>query len=452
MTNALVVAEHSSTTWYTGLGLVEDAAQVSNGIQNNSWVDGTLGTVGGSLDMLGMAIDPLGSLAAWGVSWLMEHVQPLKEALDRLAGNPDAVSAHAATWQNVARFTADAGAQYSDAINADTAGWQGDSGDAYRQHAGVHVSVMDGISNAAHGISYAVEGAGLLVGLVRGIVRDLIAQFVGTLAARLPQWLAEAGLTLGLGTPVVIGQVAALVAKWADKIQHFIRGLLNSLRKLTPMVDKLGEILTGLKTKLAELLGGDPLKKGGDPHGTGSGTGWHQGDPIPPPRSGNDLPADAPLGDRYVGENDPTNPDRAFRPKTVHYMTPEEREAHRLFVDADGNLRSARDGSLYDTSTGSTHWSGEGRAIFVMDGSGNLYATLDQDPGRIHHSSLLGGEPVVGAGEIEVRDGKLVAMTDQSGHYTPAAEQNDRALQSLRDQGLVPDSGFKQYGWGGNER
>jgi hypothetical protein len=83
--NPLVAAARSSTIWYTGLGLAEDAAQISNGIHDNSWVDGTLGGVGGSLDVLGLVIDPLGSLVAWGVSWLMEHVRPLKEALDWLA-------------------------------------------------------------------------------------------------------------------------------------------------------------------------------------------------------------------------------------------------------------------------------------------------------------------------------------------------------------------------------
>jgi uncharacterized membrane protein required for colicin V production len=40
-----------------------------------------------------------------------------------------------------------------------------------------------GIATAAEAISYAVEGAGLLVGLVRGIVRALIAHLVATLAA-----------------------------------------------------------------------------------------------------------------------------------------------------------------------------------------------------------------------------------------------------------------------------
>lgn len=452
MTNPLVAAEQSSTTWYTGLGLIEDAALITSGIQNDSWVDGTLGTVGGGLDILAMAIDPLGSLVAWGVSWLMEHVQPLKEALDWLAGNPDAISAHAATWENVSKFTGEASTQFAQAIRNETADWLGASGDAYREHSGIQASVMEGIATAAHGISYAVQGAGLLVGLVRGIVRDLIAQFVGTLAARLPQWLAEVGFTLGIATPVVVGQVAALVAQWVDKIQTFIRALLNSLRKLKPMVERLGDILTELKNTLAKLARSDPFKKGDEPRPPTAGPGWREGDPIPPPRAGDDLPTDATLLDKYRTEADPTDPSRAFYPQTVNYMTPEVRERHRLFVDGDGNLRSAQDGSLFDTSNAATAWSGNGRAIFVMDGDGNLYASLNQQVGHTHHSSFLGGQPVVGAGEIEVRQGRMVAMTDQSGHYQPLPHMNDRVLESMRGQGLRTDPGFKQYGWHGSER
>jgi hypothetical protein len=121
------------------------------------------------------------------------------------------ISAHAQTWENVAKHTLDAQKYYSDAIKAETAEWVGASGDAYREHAGTHLNVMEGISKAAHGIHYGAMGAGLIVGLVRGIVRDLIAQFIATSAARLPQWLAEVGLTLGIGTPWVIRQVSALV-------------------------------------------------------------------------------------------------------------------------------------------------------------------------------------------------------------------------------------------------
>ncbi|MEV6597690.1 hypothetical protein AB0M36_12575 [Actinoplanes sp. NPDC051346] len=248
-TSPLVAPSHDSTTWATGLGLIGDATDITNGIRANSWVDATLGGVGASLDLLSLAVDPLGTLVSWGVSWLMEHVKPLKDALDRLAGNADDIASHAATWANVAAFTDRARQEYADRLRAEATDWFGAAGDAYRAHAGTHTQTLEGLATAARGISYAVEGAGLLVALVRGIVRDLIAEFIGTLAARLPQWLAAEGLTLGLASPVVIGQVAALVAKWSNKIQHFVRALLNSLRRLHPMLDQLADILAKLRRR-----------------------------------------------------------------------------------------------------------------------------------------------------------------------------------------------------------
>ncbi|GIF43044.1 WXG100 family type VII secretion target [Actinoplanes xinjiangensis] len=256
--NPLVARVQSSTTWSTGLGLVEDARQVSDGIRNNSWVDATLGGVGGSLDALTVAVDPLGSLFAWGVGWLMEHVKPLKDALDWLAGKPDEIAAHAATWRNVAASATEAHQQYAAAVRMQTADWYGASGDAYRTHAGEQLAAVDGIATVTSALSYAVEGAGLLVGLVREIVRDLIAQFVATLAVRLPQWLAEAGVTLGLATPVVAAQVATLVAKWVNRIQHFIQALFSSLRRLNGKLGELAGILDRLKQLLARLSRSDP--------------------------------------------------------------------------------------------------------------------------------------------------------------------------------------------------
>ena len=457
--NLLVAPEQPSTTWFTGLGLVEDAAQISNGIQNNSWVDGTLGTVGGALDIIGMVLDPIGSLVAWGVSWLMEHVKPLKEALDWLAGNPDAINAHATTWGNVSKFTGEAHQGYADAIRFETQTWVGESGEAYRQHAGIHLTVLEGIAKAANGISYAVMGAGLLVALVRGIVRDLIAQFIATLAARLPQWLAEIGFTIGIGTPWVIGQVSALVAKWVNKIQEFVRALLNSLRRLKPMVGRLGDILTELKEEVLKKLGrSNPLKHGDEPSVP---SGWKPGDPAPPP-----LVRDEPLPSTSMNNTfryeelpgDLRNPWGGFsfpngEPSAVRYLDDAGREQHRLFVDADGNLRRASDNSLFDTSTANTVWGGDdgGRAIFVMDRDGNLYASNYQARGDFHHSSMLAGGEVAGAGEIRVDNGKIVDMTDKSGHYQPSADLNDNALDELRRQGLDIE-GMKQYDFDGNER
>lgn len=255
--NPLVAQAQSSTTWSTGLGLVEDARQIGDGIRNNSWVDATLGGIGGSLDALAVVVDPLGSLFAWGAGWLMEHVKPLKDALDWLAGKPDEIAAHAETWRNVSASATETYRRYASAVRVQTAKWYGASGDAYRAQAGEQLAAVDGIATVTNAISYAVEGAGLLVGMVREIVRDLIAQFVATLAVRLPQWLAAEGVTFGLATPVVAGQVTTLVSQWANRIQQFIRALLNSLRRLNGKLDELAGVLGRLKQLLGRLSRAD---------------------------------------------------------------------------------------------------------------------------------------------------------------------------------------------------
>jgi len=167
------------------------------------------------------------------------------------------------------------------------------------------------------------------------------------------------------------------------------------------------------------------------------------------------------MDDHYHYEDlpgDPRNPWGGFSfpdgdPSAVRYLDEAEREQHRLFVDADGNLRRASDHELFDTSSADTFWGGDGgsRAIFVMDRDGNLYASNYQAPGDFHHSSMLAGGEVCGAGEIRVDNGRIVDMTDKSGHYRPAADLNDNALDELRRQGLNTE-GMKQYDFDGNER
>ncbi|MEU8243568.1 hypothetical protein AB0C07_35395 [Actinoplanes missouriensis] len=314
MTSPLVAPVTGSTTGITGLGLVEDAHQIVTGIQNGSWIDASLGGVGASLEALSLVLDPIGGLVSWGVGWLMEHVSVLKEALDNLAGNADEVAAHATTWQNVAAYTQAARADYAARLSADVSTWAGEAGDAYRAHAGDHLAALDGIGVAAGGIASAVEGTGLLVALVREIVRDLIADFVATLAVRLPQWLAAEGLTLGIATPFVAGQVSSLVAKWAHRIQHFIRGLLSSLRQLLPKTDGLQRILETLQGLLQKMMrknavepgrmdasADPPAREGGASGGGGGGGGADAGPggsgamppPGPPWRARDDIPGPA---------------------------------------------------------------------------------------------------------------------------------------------------------------
>ncbi|GAA4523817.1 WXG100-like domain-containing protein [Amycolatopsis samaneae] len=184
----------------------------------------------------------------------------------------------------------------------------------------------------------------------------------------------------------------------------------------------------------------NPPEEHGPPHGgDGHGHGGAADPGIPEP-----LVRDHPLPTKeleqmFHGENDPHNPHRFFHPDTVKYMSPAELERHRVFV-RDGKLYNASDGSLFDTSAAATlHSVGHGRAMFVMDEHGNLYASNLQIRGRLHHSSFLGGSPVASAGEIAVKDGVPLAVSRKSGHYRPHEEHQQRLREMLEEQGLDVD-------------
>ncbi|TCK20144.1 WXG100 family type VII secretion target [Pseudonocardia endophytica] len=155
----------------------------------------------------------------------------------------------------------------------------------------------------------------------------------------------------------------------------------------------------------------------------------------PPPKTEDspDLPARAELGPMYRGEQYGRSP--VFPGQRVEYFDDARREKARLTV-RDGLLYDS-DGQRFDSDGGESFWSpDEPMAIFVMDPKGNLYVSLEQDVGRIHHSSLLAGAPVAGAGEISAVDGRVTVLSEESGHYAPPAECLDQVVDYLRNEGV----------------
>jgi hypothetical protein len=135
---------------------------------------------------------------------------------------------------------------------------------------------------------------------------------------------------------------------------------------------------------------------------------------------------------QYKGENLPRN--EVWGDDFVSYLTDSERAQFKLSV-RDGKLYDAA-GNLFDTQEGGSLWSNDGRAIFVVDQDGNLYASNFQQAGFFHHSSFMAGEDIAGAGELRVVDGKLEVISDNSGHYKPTRPYTKQVIQYLEAQGI----------------
>jgi hypothetical protein len=97
VSNPLIAPTQDSTKAYSGVSLLESAADLKSAIESGDWASVAMGAVGTALDALSMAMDPFGAVLAAGVGWLMEHVGPLREALNGLTGNADEIAAQAET-------------------------------------------------------------------------------------------------------------------------------------------------------------------------------------------------------------------------------------------------------------------------------------------------------------------------------------------------------------------
>jgi RHS repeat-associated protein len=252
MSNPLVAQPQDSTKSYSGVMLLESANDLRSAIQSGDWASVALGAVGTALDALSAAMDPFGAILAAGVGWLLEHVGPLKEALNALTGNADEIAAHSQTWKNVATELGSIGQDLTSTVTADTQSWTGPAGDAYRQRGADIAALIDSAAQGCDGASSGVKTAGEVVGAVRTLVRDTIAELVGHLIS----WALQVLFTLGIGMLWVVPQVISAVAKTAAHIADITKRLVAALKALIPLLKKAG----GLFSDAAKALRG--LKPG----------------------------------------------------------------------------------------------------------------------------------------------------------------------------------------------
>jgi uncharacterized Zn-binding protein involved in type VI secretion len=148
----------------------------------------------------------------------------------------------------------------------------------------------------------------------------------------------------------------------------------------------------------------------------------------------------------FKGEEIPNNRNNWLTGRsTVEYLNDAQR-AELLLTIKDGKLYDAK-GNLFDTIGVWIDHRAPRSAIYVMDENGNFYASIDHKRGEFHHSSILGGRPVAGAGEIEVNRGVLQYINRGSGHYEPTPEMLQQTVNELRARGLEFEDWAIDSGW-----
>lgn len=206
---------------------------LSTAIREGNWVDASLPGVATLMDGIATAIDPLGSLIAWGIGWVLDHINPLKSWLNDLTGNAGAIIGFAQTWSNVATRLQEESQFLAHRINGDLSGMWGDAVTAYRHKGDRVAKATHAVGVAASAVSGGLTLVSTLVQGVHDVVRDTISQVIGSCASALA-WAAT-----GVGIPYAIAVVSEKAAALSAKISAKVTGLVRSVGKLDNLLTKL---------------------------------------------------------------------------------------------------------------------------------------------------------------------------------------------------------------------
>jgi hypothetical protein len=119
---------------------------------------------------------------------------------------------------------------------------------------------------------------------------------------------------------------------------------------------------------------------------------------------------------------------RILMQKRVHYFSPKEQRE---------TLTTVRGDRLYQiglNKEGAPTALKAGVYIFIFkDGKLHVTPKTHTAMGQIQHSSFLSGDPVEAAGVLMIRGkGRVVGITNKSGHYKPGAKHTHAILQHLQ--------------------
>ena len=346
-TNPLVAQRQDTTSTLSGAGVFDDIEQLSEAIDNKSWVSGALAGVALGVDTVAYVSDPLATLMAWGIGWVFDHIQPFKDWLLQLAGDADQLRANGQTWKNVAATLKAA----ADNIERDVrssfpdGSFTGSTATAYFAASGATTKgiAMTGALSGAVGTAYDV--CAVIIQFVHDFVRDAISQVVASILS----YAVELVASFGTAFPLVMEQISTKVASLMSGVSKRISALKESLSNLGTKLTNADQLLKSLKEWLHKLTHSDAPKADVDapaapkastdaPHAKG------QTPDAPNPHSGDPAHNYGTfVDDDGIPHIDPSDP----RP----YLNPKNRPSFRKgivdkvrdeFTDADGVLHDWR--------------------------------------------------------------------------------------------------------------
>ncbi len=241
-------------TPFTGLGILDDGESLQAAIASGDWAGELIAraslTVGGAAAV----VDPLGTLASMGLSWTLEHMEPLRGWVNDLTGDAGQVAGFAQTWRNIAELVTESGDEL-DASMGQVADMDGATIEAYRAFQSDVVAHVRAAGTWAGAFASGLELCSAIVQGVHDFVRELISSVVASVII----WAGELVGTGFLAAPIVVEQIALRVAILAGRAGRLIARLLRAVDTFMKLLSRLGAVFADLTRVLKSVItGGTP--------------------------------------------------------------------------------------------------------------------------------------------------------------------------------------------------
>jgi uncharacterized protein YukE len=197
-------------------------------VESGNWIDVTLAGAGGAFEAFSAGVDPIGTLASAGLSWILEHVDPLRQLLEDLTGDPDVLLMHAQTWSNMAADAAALGEELQLIMDDYREEWVGDAASSFRT---LHTELKLGVESlgAVFGSMQAATAAAAgIVQTAYELVRDLIADLIVMLCMHAPVWLGLIAATAGVALPLCIFDAVILIVQISGMVFSIVTAAVTT--------------------------------------------------------------------------------------------------------------------------------------------------------------------------------------------------------------------------------
>ena len=250
MGNELVAEVKESETVWTGSRLLEDGADLKEAFESKSWVAGGLATAATVADAAAAVMDPLGEALSSGLGWVIEHLSPLKDWLNELAGDSDAVAAAASTWTNIGTKLNSCATNLDTVCSSRLAGQESLAVATFKTLQAGSASHLRMTSELAGAISGGLTVASMIVRMVHDLVRDAIADVIGKLASK----VAIGALTAGLAAPWAVTSAITEVSSWVTRLSKEVADTVLSAKNLKGLLTKANRLFDDVGQKFAGMV------------------------------------------------------------------------------------------------------------------------------------------------------------------------------------------------------